>query len=55
VYTFEIASQEEIALNHYKYCAFAVDASFNNNKSVITTQRTFRTHFRIPSDGDIIA
>ena len=52
---FDIVPQEEIALNRYKYRAFAVVAFFKNNESVIATQRAFRTHFRIPPNGDVIA
>jgi len=34
-------------------CAFAVEAFFKNNESVIATQRAFRTHFRIRPNDDV--
>jgi len=36
-----------------EFRGFVVEAFFKNNESVIATQRAFRTHFRIPSKGDV--
>ena len=36
-----------------EYRAFAVEAFFKNNESVIATQRPFRAHFRISPNGDV--